>query len=90
VGAAPAPIPAPAFTRIGEQRSLSGTPPGSSYVIFTMLDFCARHHIEPVVEFFPMSRINEAFAHLAAGKARHRVVLENDWKLNARGRWSVG
>jgi hypothetical protein len=37
-----------------------------------------------------MSRINEAFAHLAAGKARHRVVLENDWKLNARGRWSVG
>jgi len=79
VGAAPAPIPAPAFTLIGEQRSLSGTPLGSPYVIRTMLDFCARHHIEPVVEFFPMSRVNEALAHLAAGKARYRIVLENDW-----------
>jgi uncharacterized zinc-type alcohol dehydrogenase-like protein len=27
---------------------------------------------------FPMSRVNEAIAHLEAGKARYRVVLEND------------
>jgi alcohol/geraniol dehydrogenase (NADP+) len=78
VGAAPAPIPAPAFTLIGNQRSLSGTPAGSPFVIRTMLDFCARHRIEPVVEYFPMSRVNEALAHLAAGKARYRIVLEND------------
>jgi uncharacterized zinc-type alcohol dehydrogenase-like protein len=43
-----------------------------------MLDFCARHRIEPVVETFPMSRVNEALAHLEAGKARYRIVLEND------------
>jgi uncharacterized zinc-type alcohol dehydrogenase-like protein len=43
-----------------------------------MLDFCARHRIEPVTETFPLSRINEAMAHLRAGKARYRVVLEND------------
>jgi uncharacterized zinc-type alcohol dehydrogenase-like protein len=78
VGAAPAPIPAPAMTLIGSQRSLSGTPMGSPYVIRTMLDFCARHSIEPVVEYFPMSQVNEALAHLAAGKARYRIVLEND------------
>ncbi len=40
--------------------------------------FSARHRIEPVVEYFPMSRVNEAIAHLEAGKARYRVVLEND------------
>jgi len=78
VGAAPSPIPAPAMTLIGSQRSLSGTPTGSPYVIRTMLDFCARHRIEPVVEYFPMSQVNEALAHLAAGKARYRIVLEND------------
>ena len=27
---------------------------------------------------FPMSRVNEALAHLEAGKARYRIVLEND------------
>jgi uncharacterized zinc-type alcohol dehydrogenase-like protein len=43
-----------------------------------MLDFRARHRIEPVVECFPMSRVNEAWAYLEAGKARYRIVLEND------------
>ena len=35
--------------------------------------------IEPVVEYFPMNRVNEALAHLEAGKARYRIVLENDF-----------
>ena len=50
----------------------------SPATIRIMLDFCARHRIEPVVEYFPMSRVNEALAHLASGQARYRVVLEND------------
>jgi len=78
VGAVPAPIPAPAFSLIGNQLSLSGSPLGSPATIRTMLEFCARHRIEPVVETFPMSRVNEALAHLEAGKARYRIVLEND------------
>ena len=43
-----------------------------------MLDFCARHGVKPVIEEFPMSKANEALAHLAAGKARYRIVLKND------------
>ncbi|RPI82886.1 MAG: alcohol dehydrogenase, partial [Nitrosopumilales archaeon] len=39
-----------------------------------------RHGIEPVIEEFPISRVNEAIAHLAAGKARYRIVLSNDFK----------
>jgi uncharacterized zinc-type alcohol dehydrogenase-like protein len=31
-----------------------------------------------VTEEFPMSRANEAMAHLEAGKARYRIVLKND------------
>ena len=43
-----------------------------------MLDFCARHHIAPVTELFPMSKINDGIARLRSGKARYRVVLQND------------
>jgi hypothetical protein len=34
--------------------------------------------IAPVIETFPMSRANEALEHLETGKARYRIVLEND------------
>ncbi len=79
VGAVLAPIPVAAFSLIGGQKSLSGSPLGSPATLRKMLDFCARHQIAPVTEHFPMSRVNEALAHLEAGSARYRVVLENDF-----------
>jgi uncharacterized zinc-type alcohol dehydrogenase-like protein len=78
VGAAPSPIPVAAFGVIPGQKSVSGSPLGSPATTAEMLDFCARHGIEAVTEHFPMSRVNEAFDHLRAGKARYRIVLEND------------
>jgi uncharacterized zinc-type alcohol dehydrogenase-like protein len=42
-----------------------------------MLDIAARHHVEPIVEMFPMEQINEAFDRLRSGKARYRLVLAN-------------
>jgi uncharacterized zinc-type alcohol dehydrogenase-like protein len=42
----------------------------------TMLEFAARHGISPQTEHFPMKRVNEALAHLEAGKARYRIVLD--------------
>jgi uncharacterized zinc-type alcohol dehydrogenase-like protein len=79
VGAVLEPIPVPAFALIGGQKSISGSPIGSPASIATMLDFAARHGIEPQVEHFPMSRVNEALDHLRAGKARYRIVLDSDW-----------
>lgn len=60
------------------QRSVSASPTPSPRVLARMLDFAARHGIAPQVERFPMSRVNEAVAHLRAGKARYRVVLDAD------------
>ncbi len=60
------------------QRSVSGSPSGAPATVITMLDFCARHNITAITEEFPMSRANEAFDHLEAGKARYRIVLKND------------
>lgn len=80
VGAVLEPIPVAAFPMIMSQRSISGSPLGSPATTATMLEFCARHGIAPVTESFPMSRVNDAIEHLRAGKARYRVVLENDFK----------
>lgn len=58
------------------QRSVSSSPVGSPAMLATMLDFAARHRIYPQVEEYPLAQVNEAIAHLAAGKARYRVVLK--------------
>lgn len=79
VGAVLQPIPVSAFSLIMGQKSISGSPVGSPTLAATMLDFCARHNIAPITETFPMSRVNDAFDHLKAGKARYRLVLENDF-----------
>ena len=78
VGAVLQPIPVSAFSLIGGQKSISGSPVGSPSLAATMLDFCARHDIAPVTENFKLSDVNDAMEHLRAGKARYRLVLEND------------
>ena len=80
VGVVPEPIPVAAFSLIGGQKSISGSPMGTPFNTSQMLDFSARHHVAPTVEMFPMSQVNEAIDHLRAGKARYRVVLHNDIK----------
>jgi uncharacterized zinc-type alcohol dehydrogenase-like protein len=79
VGAVTEPIPVPAFSLILREASLSGSPTGSPVGIATMLEFAARHGVTPTTEHFPMSRINEAFERLHAGKARYRIVLDADF-----------
>lgn len=77
VGAVLEPMSIPAFSLIGGQKSVSGSPTGSPVTLARMLEFCARHRVVPQVEVFPMSKVNEALAHLQSGKARYRVVLQN-------------
>ncbi len=77
VGVVPNPIQAYAFPLIAGQKSISGSPTGSPITITKMLDFAARHGIEPLTETFDFSQVNEAFAHLEAGKARYRIVLKH-------------
>ncbi len=78
VGAILPPMEIPAFGLIAGQKTVSGSPVGSPSAIDHMLDFSARHQIAPVIETFPMSKVNDALEHLRSGKARYRVVLVND------------
>ncbi len=76
VGAVLEPIPVPAFTLIGQQKSISGSPLGSPALNRKMLEFCARHGIETVTEEFDLKNVNDALARLESGKARYRIVLK--------------
>jgi uncharacterized zinc-type alcohol dehydrogenase-like protein len=79
VGATLDPIQVMSFNLISGQKAVSGTATGSQAVVAKMLEFCARHNIQTVTENYKMSQINEAFEHLESGKARYRIVLENDF-----------
>lgn len=79
VGAVLEPIPVQAFSLIMGQKEISGSPTGSPTAIARMLEFCARHAIEPVVETFPMSDVNKALERLREGKLRYRAVLKSDF-----------
>jgi uncharacterized zinc-type alcohol dehydrogenase-like protein len=79
VGAVLEPLNVGVFPLLLGQRSISASPLGSPATTAQMLEFCARHDIAPVVEEFPMSKVNEAIEHLHSGKARYRVVLKNDF-----------
>jgi uncharacterized zinc-type alcohol dehydrogenase-like protein len=79
VGAVLEPLNVGVFPLLVGQRSISASPLGSPATTAQMLEFCSRHDIAPVVEEFPMSKVNEALAHVESGKARYRVVLKNDF-----------
>lgn len=80
LGAVLEPLSISALDLIFGQKTISGSPTGSPAMLSAMLEFAARHDIKPKVEHFPMSKVNEALAHLEQGKARYRIVLESDFE----------
>jgi len=69
------PVDLQVMPMIAGQKSATASPTGSPNTIAQMLDFCARHQIEPVTEHYSFAQVNEAIEHLKNGKARYRVVL---------------
>lgn len=58
------------------QKSIVGSSLGSPVTVKEMLNFAARHHIEPITEIYTFEQINEAMAKLRHGKPRYRLVLK--------------
>lgn len=61
------------------EKSIGASPTGSPVPVAKMLAMAGRHGVKPIVERFAMSDINAAFDRLKSGKARYRIVLENDF-----------
>ncbi len=76
VGAVLEPMAIPAFTLLVGEKTVGASPIGSPALARTMLEFCVRHDIYPIVEEFPLEKVNEAMQHLEEGKARYRIVLK--------------
>lgn len=78
VGAVLKPLSVGVFDLLPGQKSVSASPVGGPQATRQMLEFCARHGISAQVERFKLSDANAALAHLESGRARYRIVLEND------------
>lgn len=76
VGAVLEPVGFQVFGILGGQKQISASPTGNPIDMATMLEFAGRHQIEPIVEYFPLDKVNEAMQHLRDGKAKYRIVLE--------------
>lgn len=79
VGAVLEPLGIHSFSLIDSNKAVAGSTTGSPAQLRKMIDFSARKQILPTVETFPMSQINQAIQHLRDGKARYRIVLQNDF-----------
>jgi uncharacterized zinc-type alcohol dehydrogenase-like protein len=77
VGVPPSPLQIQAFSLIGAQRSLAGSPTGSPRMLHEMLDVAALHNIKAITERFPMARANEAITKVKKNQVRYRAVLAN-------------
>ncbi|KAJ1944325.1 hypothetical protein FBU59_002633 [Linderina macrospora] len=65
------------FEFVNSEVKITGSLIGGKNIIKQTLDFAAEHNIRPIIERFPMAKVNEALEHMDQGKARYRVVLEN-------------
>lgn len=77
VGASPSPIQVQAFSLIGGQKAVSGSPTGSPRDLFEMLDVAARHGVKAITERFAMAKANDAVAKVKKSQVRYRAVLTN-------------
>lgn len=76
VGMITEPMSVPGVALVSGQKKVGGSDTGSPAMVAKMLEFCTRHDIRPMVEYFKFDQVNEAIAHLKSGTARYRVVLE--------------
>lgn len=79
VGVPLEPMAVPAISLIGGAKAVTGSSTGSPATLRQLMKFAARKNIRPQVEVYPMSKINDAIAHLHSGKARYRIVLKADF-----------
>ena len=75
LGAADVPLEVDASLMIGGRRSIMGWPSGRSIDSQDTLAFSLLTGVRAMTETFPLERADDAYEHMASGKARFRAVL---------------
>ena len=77
VGVVPQPVSVEVLPMLLGQKSVTYSSGGSPATIAKMLEFAVRHRIQPTIETFKFSQINDAMEKLRNGKPRYRLVLKH-------------
>jgi len=75
IGAGPDPIEAPVMGLLMGKRRVQGWPSGIPADSEDTLRFAELSGIRPMIEKFPLTKVNDAYARMTSGKAQFRVVL---------------
>lgn len=75
VGATPDPIEVSPIQLIRGGKSIQGWPSGTPTDSEDTLRFAELSGVRPMIERFPLQKVNEAYARMMSGKAEFRVVL---------------
>jgi uncharacterized zinc-type alcohol dehydrogenase-like protein len=78
VGASSGEVAVPAVALLDGQKSIEGSAVGSNAEIREMFRFSAKHAIMPMIELYPMARVNEVLERLRQNRVRYRAVLINE------------
>jgi uncharacterized zinc-type alcohol dehydrogenase-like protein len=77
LGASPSPMQVSAFSLIGGQKAIAGSPSGSPRDLHEMLGVAARHKVKAITERFAMKDANKAVEKVKKNQVRYRAVLAN-------------
>ncbi|HZQ67840.1 MAG TPA: alcohol dehydrogenase [Terriglobales bacterium] len=75
IGAPAEPISVNVGDLLGGRKTVQGWPSGTSKDSEDTLQFSAQSGVRPMIEKFPMEKVNEAYQRMISGQARFRVVL---------------
>ena len=77
VGVVPQPVSVEVIPMLLGQKSVTYSSGGSPATTAKMLEFAVRHRIQPTIETFEFSQVNDAMEKLRNGKPRYRLVLKH-------------
>lgn len=77
VGVPDKPLEIPVFPLLMKRRRIMASPIGGRGIMRDMLRVCDRHGVQPVIEEFAMSDINQALQKVRHNKVRYRAVVRS-------------
>lgn len=76
VGVPPTPMSLPVGSLLGKRKRVMASPIGGRKDIYEMLNLASEYKIHPIIEKYPISKINEAIQDVRENKVKYRAVLE--------------
>jgi D-arabinose 1-dehydrogenase-like Zn-dependent alcohol dehydrogenase len=77
MGVADGPIAIDPMTLMFGQRQIRGSSQDERSDLFEALQLVAKGKVKPMVETYPLARVNDVRERLEAGKVRYRAVLQH-------------